>query len=170
MPEWIHNRAKSLEKDMQKTYGPEKAKQVAFAVATQQSHRLGKSPKKFKSKETGRMERFGTSEGRAVARAKFSRPKKEYQKTAALDPMMTGFFEESQLIVKEAGIKDKLLKLVGKKKKIPPYMLQRMEAGFTPGTFASRTTPKHKAGWDAHREWYNRTHGGGASPSLVPAW
>lgn len=72
MPKWIHDRAMSLKKDMEKTYGPEKAEQVAFAVATQQSRRLGKSPKKY-----------GTPEGKAVARAKFDKPKKEYKKMAA---------------------------------------------------------------------------------------
>lgn len=83
MPAWIHDRAMSMKKDMEETYGPEKAKQVAFAVATQQAHRLGKSPKTFKSKVTGEKERFGTPEGRAVAKAKFDKPKREYQKTAA---------------------------------------------------------------------------------------
>ena len=83
MPKWIHDRAMSLKKDMEKTYGPEKAEQVAFAVATQQAHKLGKSPKTFKSKVTGKKERFGTPEGKAVAKAKFDKPKSEYKKTAA---------------------------------------------------------------------------------------
>jgi hypothetical protein len=86
MPAWIHDRAMSLKKDMEKTYGPEKAKQVAFAVATQQAHRLGKSPKTYKSKVTGEKERFGTTVGRVVAKQKFDKPKKEYQKTAAILP------------------------------------------------------------------------------------
>ena len=59
-----------MKKDMEKTYGPEKAEQVAFAVATQQAHRLGKSPKTFKSKVTGKKERFGTIEGRKAAMSK----------------------------------------------------------------------------------------------------
>lgn len=84
MPKWIHDRAMSLKKDMKKTYGPEKAEQVAFAVATQQAHRLGKSPKTFKSKVTGKKETFGTPVGRAIAKEKFDKPKKEYQKTASL--------------------------------------------------------------------------------------
>ena len=83
MPKWIHDRALSLKKDMEKTYGPEKAEQVAFAVATQQAHRLGKSPKTFKSKVTGKKETFGTPEGKAVAKAKFDKPKSEYKKTAS---------------------------------------------------------------------------------------
>ena len=83
MPKWIHDRAMSLKKDMEKTYGPEKAEQVAFAVATQQAHRLGKSPKTFKSKVTGKKETFGTPEGKEIAKAKFDKPKSEYKKTAA---------------------------------------------------------------------------------------
>ena len=55
---------------------------LSYALATQQAHRLGKSPKTFKSKVTGRKEPFGTPEGRRTAKAKFDKPKKEYKKTA----------------------------------------------------------------------------------------
>lgn len=89
MPAWIHDRAMSMKKDMEKTYGPEKAKQVAFAVATQQAHRLGKSPKTFKSKVTGKKESFGTPEARSEAKAKFDKPRKEYKKTASEETMTT---------------------------------------------------------------------------------
>jgi hypothetical protein len=85
MPAWIHDRAMSMKKDMEKTYGPEKAKQVAFAVATQQAHKVGKSPKTHVSKETGKKEAFGTPEGRAEAKVKFDKPKSEYKKTAAFE-------------------------------------------------------------------------------------
>jgi hypothetical protein len=68
---------------LEEQYGKEKGKQVAFALATQQAHRLGKSPKKFKSKETGKMETFGTPQGRREAKMKYDLPKKEYQKTAS---------------------------------------------------------------------------------------
>ena len=71
MPAWIHDRAMKLKKQMEDTYPPEKAKQVAFAIATQQAHKTGKSPKTF-----------GTSEGRSEAMAKFDKPKSEYKKTA----------------------------------------------------------------------------------------
>lgn len=97
MPKWIHDRAMSMKKDMEKTYGPEKAEQVAFAVATQQAHRLGKSPKTFKSKVTGKKERFGTPEGRREAKSKFDKPKKEYQKTAeaAMDTILENNEDQS---------------------------------------------------------------------------
>ena len=83
MPAWIHDRAMDLKKKMKGTYSPEKAEQVAFAVATQQAHKVGKSPKTVVSKQTGKKEPFGTPEGKAVAKAKFDKPKSEYKKTAA---------------------------------------------------------------------------------------
>jgi len=79
--------------DMEKTYGPEKAKQVAFAVATQQAHRLGKSPKTFRSKVTGKKERFGTPEAKREAKQKFDKPLKEYKKTASA-AVFAGFTDE----------------------------------------------------------------------------
>ncbi len=97
MPKWIHDRAMELKKEMKDTYGPEKAEQVAFAVATQQSHKLGKSPKTFVSKQTGKREPFGTAEGREVAKAKFNKPRSEYKKTAA-DVMFTSMMEELEKI------------------------------------------------------------------------
>lgn len=77
MPAWIHERAERLEPEMRKTYGPKKAKEVAFATATQQAYAAGKAPKKWRGK------RFGTSEGRREAKEKYDMPKKEYQKKAA---------------------------------------------------------------------------------------
>lgn len=97
MPAWIHDRAMKLKRKMEDTYGPEKAKQVAFAVATQQAHATGKSPKTFVSKQTGERERFGTSEGRREAKAKMDKPKSEYKKTASLI-MFDGFADELQKI------------------------------------------------------------------------
>ena len=142
MPAWIHNRAMSLKKDMEKTYGPEKAEQVAFAVATQQAHKLGKSPKKFKSKETGKMERFGTSEGRAEAEAKFDKSKDEYRKTASLDPrMMEAFFEELELI-KEAGRAIQAVIPKAKKKSFLSKAKDFYESGRKKGFVVSK--PEHR--------------------------
>lgn len=93
MPQWIHDRAMKLKRKMEDTYGPDKAKQVAFAVATQQAHATGKSPKTFVSKQTGHKERFGTPGGRAEARAKMDKPKSEYKKTASAI-MFRGFADE----------------------------------------------------------------------------
>jgi len=75
-----------LKKQMEDTYPPEKAKQVAFAVATQMAHKTGKSPKTF-----------GTSEGRSEAKAKFDKPKSEYKKTASAI-MFDGFSDELEKI------------------------------------------------------------------------
>jgi hypothetical protein len=56
-------------------YGEKKGKQVAYAIATQQAHKLGKTPKKKGG--------YGTVTGRVTAKKKFDQPKKEYKKTAA---------------------------------------------------------------------------------------
>lgn len=66
MPKWIHERAKHL-----LATNPDMEKGTAFAVATQQAHKLGKTPKGF-----------GTKEGKREAKAKFDKPKKEYVKGA----------------------------------------------------------------------------------------
>jgi len=65
---WIHDRAKRLQRK-----NPDMEERTAFAVATQQAHKVGKSPKKFR-----------TAEGMRTAKSKFSLPKKEYRKTAGL--------------------------------------------------------------------------------------
>jgi hypothetical protein len=65
MPEWIHARAERL---LEKN--PSMPKGEAFAIATQQSHALGKSPKGY-----------GTTKGREMAQRKFSTPDDD-QKTA----------------------------------------------------------------------------------------
>jgi tryptophan synthase alpha subunit len=67
---------------------PETPKSVAYAVATQQAHKVKKSPKGFR-----------TPEGVATARAKMHRPLKEYQKTAAL----AGFFDELEKVANLAA-------------------------------------------------------------------
>jgi hypothetical protein len=65
MPAWLHARAKHI-----LAKNPAMDKQQAFAIATQQGHRLGKNPKGW-----------GTPEGRANAREKYMHPKKMYVKT-----------------------------------------------------------------------------------------
>lgn len=75
---------------------PSMPKSEAFAIATQQSHALGKSPKGY-----------GTSEGRKAAKQKYDEPKSHYTQTA--DPkektafsinsaVMSGFCDEFQKI------------------------------------------------------------------------
>jgi hypothetical protein len=66
MPEWIHNRAEHL-----LAKNPSMPKSTAFALATQQSHKMGKTPKGY-----------GTAEGKREARAKYDKPKKDYVKGA----------------------------------------------------------------------------------------
>jgi len=64
MPAWIHDRAEHL-----LARNPEMSKGMAFAIATQQSRALGKSPKGY-----------GTAEGKAEARDKFPTPKDDEKK------------------------------------------------------------------------------------------
>lgn len=90
MPAWIEKRRKRLEPELRESYSPKKAKQVAYALATMQSHKVGKTPKSY-----------GTTEGRREARQKFDKPKKEYQKTA----MWSAYWDEIvRLSVKEAAL------------------------------------------------------------------
>ena len=59
MPQWMHERAEHI-----LAKNPDMPKSEAFAIATQQSHALGKSPKGY-----------GTAKGKHVAKAKFKTPK-----------------------------------------------------------------------------------------------
>jgi hypothetical protein len=80
MPQWIHNRAEHL-----LAKNPSMDKGQAFAIATQQSHALGKSPKGY-----------GTPEGRSTAKGKYPTPKDD-KKTAnpgGLDSPKLAFADE----------------------------------------------------------------------------
>jgi hypothetical protein len=84
---WVHERAHRImnEGDIQKQYGSEKGKQVAYAISVQQAHKLSKSPKRFK-----------TSQGVRTAKRKLNLPRKEYQKTAGIisETKLSSFFDE----------------------------------------------------------------------------
>jgi len=63
---WIYSRAKKL-----RAKNPDMSEGASFAIATQQAHKVNKSPKGFR-----------TPEGMATAKAKMTGPVKEYRKTA----------------------------------------------------------------------------------------
>ena len=63
MPRWLHDRAEHL-----LAKNPSMDKSTAFAIATQQSHAKGKSPKGY-----------GTKQGRREAKAKYNQPKRKYE-------------------------------------------------------------------------------------------
>lgn len=65
MPQWIHDRARHIQ-----AKNPGMSDSTAFAIATQQAHATGKSPKGY-----------GTAEGRREAKAKYTTPKDD-KKTA----------------------------------------------------------------------------------------
>jgi len=74
---WIHDRAHGImdkrKSDLIERYGEKKGKSIAYALATQQAHKVKKSPKGFR-----------TPTGVRVAKAKHDKPMKEYRKTAGL--------------------------------------------------------------------------------------
>lgn len=74
MPAWIHDRADHI-----RSKNPDMSKSESFAIATQQAHKLGKTPKGY-----------GTSAGKKKAKMKYDKPKKEYRKTASI---FDGFFK-----------------------------------------------------------------------------
>jgi hypothetical protein len=76
MPKWIHDRARHIQ-----AKNPSMPESEAFAIATQQSHSVGESPKGY-----------GTAKGRRTAKAKYDTPGDD-KKTA--DPGHIG---------KEAGL------------------------------------------------------------------
>jgi len=89
---WVHDRAHRImsEGDTKDEYGKKKGKSVAYALAVQQAHSLGKSPKDFR-----------TQHGIHEAKQKYDEPKSEYQKTAT-----AAFFDELEEIEKDAfGLK-----------------------------------------------------------------
>ena len=81
MPQWIHDRAEHL-----LAKNPSMRKSTAFALATQQSHRLGKSPKGY-----------GTAKGKREAKAKYDQPKKEYTKTPNTGKLESPKLAEAQV-------------------------------------------------------------------------
>jgi hypothetical protein len=87
---WVHDRAHRImrEGETGEQYGGKKGKSVAYAIAVQQAHKLGKSPKGFR-----------TPTGVRVAKKKFDMPRKEYRKTASL----AGFFDEIDKIAQLAA-------------------------------------------------------------------
>lgn len=80
---WVHDRAKKIMAD------GDVPKHLAYAIATQQGHKVDKSSKKHR-----------TSEGVMVAKQKYTAPASEYQKTA----MLSAFFDEIDQIEKEAAM------------------------------------------------------------------
>jgi len=94
MPKWIHDRADHI-----RAKNPGMPKSESFAIATQQAHAAGKTPKGF-----------GTSAGKHEAKKKYDAPKKAYKKTA--DPGNIAKTSGVSLAVL-AGFSDELQKIAG---------------------------------------------------------
>ena len=77
---WIHDRAEHIMASTRDQYGSEeKAKRIAYALATQQAHKLGKTPKRG----AGPKGTYGTPEGKRAAKNKYDKSKGEYVKAPA---------------------------------------------------------------------------------------
>ena len=95
MPEFIHNRAEHI-----LAKNPSMPKSEAFAIATQQSHAMGKSPKGY-----------GTAEGKREANVKYDTPKDDEHKANPGNlesPKMASIFE-----IMKAAMLDELQKIQG---------------------------------------------------------
>lgn len=112
MPAFIHDRAQHL-----LAKNPKMSKSQAFAIATQQSHALGKSPKGY-----------GTKQGKQEAKAKYDKPRKEYVKTpnpGKLEtPKLKDRKKEAEVVYKAlqsklafAAMRDELMKIADDKEK-----------------------------------------------------
>lgn len=94
MPQWIHDRADHI-----RSKNPGMPESEAFAIATQQAHASGKSPKGY-----------GTAAGRRDANKKYDKPASKYEKKA--DPKtkkasVEGFVDELEKIAfGAAGVAD----------------------------------------------------------------
>ncbi len=90
---WIHDRAHRIMDD------GKTPKSIAYAIATQQGHAAGKSPKGFR-----------TAEGVRTAKKKYDGPKGAYQKTAGLsENTVSALFDELSQIEKDAGLFGKIM-------------------------------------------------------------
>lgn len=80
---WIRDRAERIKEETEEQYGKEKGERVAYAVATQQAHAKGKSPKGY-----------GTRKGREKAKRKHDEPGEMQDKAA----MWSAYFDEATKI------------------------------------------------------------------------
>ena len=89
MPKWIHDRADHI-----RAKNPDMSESEAWAIATQQSHALGKSP-----------EGYGTLGGRATAKAKFNTPKDDVKSAnpGQLTPKVAATLDALQQAYKRIG-------------------------------------------------------------------
>ena len=117
MPKWIHDRADHI-----RAKNPGMPESQSFAIATQQAHAVGKTPKGF-----------GTKAGKREAKKKYDEPKSEYKKTAdpghmsksaSFSAMWIGFADELQKIAVATTVSDvtKAVKPPGLK---PPKLTSR---------------------------------------------
>ena len=104
MPAWIHDRAEHI-----LAKNPDMNKSTAFAIATQQGHATGHTPKGF-----------GTAAGKRTAKAKYDTPKDDVQtanpghlESSKLGSVqMHAFRDEMGHLLKDAGFLDAAKKVL----------------------------------------------------------
>ena len=94
MPQWIHDRAEHI-----LAKNPSMNKSTAFALATQQAHAVGKSPKGY-----------GTSQGRHDAKAKYDTPKDD-KKTANPGRLESPKMDKTAAAVMQSAFFDEMRKI-----------------------------------------------------------
>jgi hypothetical protein len=129
---WVYERAKHI-----RVKSPDMPESEAFAIATQQAHKLGKSNKTART-------RIGVEE----AKAKYNAPKSTYQLKAA-GVMMGSFLDELSKIPRAGGALRKVAAAL-KYAEVPGSLSQRASLG-APGAWGglgkpSTGSPSHGAG------------------------
>lgn len=170
MPKWIHDRAEHL-----LAKNPSMPKSQAFAIATQQAHAVGKSPKGY-----------GTSEGRSEAKKKYDTPKDDkktanpgkLESTKMANPLMKiSMFEafcDEMANLSSTDFLDNLFKIAA----LPPATLapggmmhaESMLAGLAKKTLprTGRIAGEHNAIVNMARRAGHAGEGGSSIKSLIP--
>lgn len=149
MPEWIHNRAEHL-----LAKNPDMSKSKAFAIATQQSHALGKSPKGY-----------GTAEGKREAKAKYDTPKGDVKKAnpGSLESPKMAEVNVKRLVSRYKDLPEEKLKQIAErigraKEKLHGTKIYPLEGKLSPGgsldMAGGETYRKGKAALEAAQSKY----------------
>ena len=107
MPAWIHDRAKHIQAE-----NPGMPESESWAIATQQSHATGHTPKSY-----------GTPQGKHEAKKKYDEPKSHYELKADPDKtktaMLAGFVDELEKIANLAATGTQMNKATNSLSKLP---------------------------------------------------
>lgn len=146
MPKWIHDRAEHI-----LAKNPSMSESKAWAIATQQAHALGKSPKEY-----------GTSEGRSEAKSKYDTPKDDTRtanpgnlnskKVAFTTSEFSGPTGEGYRIARQASYTPprKAPEILMKKVSAVPFKGMAIGAGLGAGSGALLATQMNPESWKGY--------------------